>query len=767
VVTGTGLWPYAQFYTGIAVNALTPVGSYQNIDTYVRRAYANVTQGTNYKIKISNSSSTAVGVITFETQYAQANDNFAEATTITGETPSVSGDTSGISYEVDEPIPDDVEDPGYSIGSLWYKWTAPKDGTFMLSVPADNIVPVVAVYTGTAVNSLTEITHNTEIWNWINFVQFDVTEGTSYKIQIIDWYDDGSTFDLSGAYVPANDLFANALLIDEEEFSDIQGDNSLCTIEAGEDTAFHEYRTMWFEWVAPSSGHFAIDTLGSEIDTRLGIYTGASISSLTIVSENDDNIYLETWDGTSRCVFEVEEGISYKICVSSYDETGGIFYLSGGYVVLPTVSTEVDEHAKILLHFDGPNGGSNFTDSSSYENEIIANGVTISTSNYQFGGASAYFGGDRGNLQTSNSGIFGLGTSPFTIEFRAKFSDVMLEQIVLSVWEDEDNCGFKVYVRQGRLWFVISEDGVGASYAIQFPRLLYPGIFYNFVIQRTDADILEFFVNGIKEYATSFPYSIFSSTAPLVFGSSIRNTPFVDSSGVLIYCIGKTNADYYYYSSNGGQTYICDYNSGEGGLPWDIRRSLFKCGTLDYHGEEILSATLKNLRLYSALDFFQLGDYLQITSCSIEVELTDWDTFGTEHAEIDTVYCTDPASPFDPYFYDVTLDPSVISDWFYVGQYMGSDVYNIDLGLKMALSDYYNTGNTQGNITALKFYTPWVSGRSVLFEITYYPNKSLGKNGGAWLEEVRIDDRARFTEDFNPPIGPYGFAPSDIQPTII
>ena len=72
----------------------------------------------------------------------------------------------------------------------------------------------------------------------------------------------------------------------------------------------------------------------------------------------------------------------------------------------------------ILLHMDGADASTTFTDSSANALTVTANGgATISTSQSKFGGASAYFTGNPVSyLTTEDSPLFGFGTGDFTIE---------------------------------------------------------------------------------------------------------------------------------------------------------------------------------------------------------------------------------------------------------------------------------------------------------------------------------------------------------------
>lgn len=73
-----------------------------------------------------------------------------------------------------------------------------------------------------------------------------------------------------------------------------------------------------------------------------------------------------------------------------------------------------DSH--LLLHFDGSNGGTTFTDSSFYNRTVTPTGnVNTSTARKKFGTASAYFDGNGDYL--SSEGSFSFGTLPFTVDF--------------------------------------------------------------------------------------------------------------------------------------------------------------------------------------------------------------------------------------------------------------------------------------------------------------------------------------------------------------
>ena len=71
----------------------------------------------------------------------------------------------------------------------------------------------------------------------------------------------------------------------------------------------------------------------------------------------------------------------------------------------------------LLLHMDGTNGSTTFTDSSSNAFSVTANGdAQISTAQSKFGGASCLFDGSGDYLSVANSSDFDFGSGSLTIE---------------------------------------------------------------------------------------------------------------------------------------------------------------------------------------------------------------------------------------------------------------------------------------------------------------------------------------------------------------
>lgn len=79
-------------------------------------------------------------------------------------------------------------------------------------------------------------------------------------------------------------------------------------------------------------------------------------------------------------------------------------------------------NVSLLLHCDGTNGSSTFTDNSPSPKTITAlNGANIATAQFKFGNASAYFDGSNDHLEGAASADYQFGTGDFTVEFFLRF----------------------------------------------------------------------------------------------------------------------------------------------------------------------------------------------------------------------------------------------------------------------------------------------------------------------------------------------------------
>jgi hypothetical protein len=178
--------------------------------------------------------------------------------------------------------------------------------------------------TGTTFDDATA-TAGTTYWYWIKAKNSTGTSNFSAA-------DSGNRAIISG---PVNNNFANRTPISGTTAT-LTGSNVGATKETGEPNHYGNSggKSVWWSWTAPSSGSIQIDTIGSNFDTIMGVYTGSSVSTLTMVASDDDN----GGNMTSKVRFNAVAGTVYQIAVDGYNYGSGA---ASGNIVLHVSLTPV------------------------------------------------------------------------------------------------------------------------------------------------------------------------------------------------------------------------------------------------------------------------------------------------------------------------------------------------------------------------------------------------------------------------------------------
>jgi hypothetical protein len=108
---------------------------------------------------------------------APANDTFANRQNLPGSSASLTATTVGSTAEGGE--------PGGALHSIWYRWTATFNGTALISLGGSDYDTKLGVFTGSAVNSLTEVAYDDDDGPQnTSRVTFQAVQGTTYAIQV-------------------------------------------------------------------------------------------------------------------------------------------------------------------------------------------------------------------------------------------------------------------------------------------------------------------------------------------------------------------------------------------------------------------------------------------------------------------------------------------------------------------------------------------------------------------------------------------------------
>jgi Ca2+-binding RTX toxin-like protein len=248
--------------------------------------------------------------------YPQANDSFSAAEVIQGRF----GFTQGANFKATKEAGEPTHAGNAGGASLWYRWVAPEDGEVAFTALAFGVDPLLAVYTGASVDALTEIASNDDWRGFDSRVVFDGVAGTEYQVAVDGYAGETGDFGLTWGMTPANDDFADAVVIDGRSGT-TTGSNRGATEEEGE--RFHAGcggASIWYQWTAPETEDVRFDTRGSNFDTTLAVYTGTAVDALTLVAQNDDFNSLN-----SDLSFEATAGSTYSIAVGGCGgETGNV-----------------------------------------------------------------------------------------------------------------------------------------------------------------------------------------------------------------------------------------------------------------------------------------------------------------------------------------------------------------------------------------------------------------------------------------------------------
>src|SRR5436853_2666948 len=95
-------------------------------------------------------------------------------------------------------------------------------------------------------------------------------------------------------------------------------DNSFATKEPGEPNHAGNPggKSLWYCWTALTNTPMTIDTVGSTFDTLLAVYTGDSMTNLSLVVSNDD--IAGASNRQSRVTFTPTPGTTYHIAADGF-----------------------------------------------------------------------------------------------------------------------------------------------------------------------------------------------------------------------------------------------------------------------------------------------------------------------------------------------------------------------------------------------------------------------------------------------------------------
>jgi hypothetical protein len=126
-----------------------------------------------------------------------SNDDFADATVLDSASGSTAGSNTGATGEAGEPNHADASLP---LESAWWTFTPPADGTLHVDTIGSSYDTTLALYTGSAVDALTEVAANDDFSEFVQSgVDLAVTGGTTYSIAVDGFANETGAINLNWA----------------------------------------------------------------------------------------------------------------------------------------------------------------------------------------------------------------------------------------------------------------------------------------------------------------------------------------------------------------------------------------------------------------------------------------------------------------------------------------------------------------------------------------------------------------------------------------
>lgn len=239
----------------------------------------------------------------------------------------------------------------------------------------------------------------------------------------------------------------------------------------------------------------------------LGVRWGATGSSSPLTAKGD--LY-----GFSTINARIPVGIDGQVLTANSTNANGVVWGNpfSSYIT-PTFS-----NVSSLLHFNGTNGSTTFTDQVA-GNTWVANNATISTTKSLFGGTSGYFNGaSNSSIHLPTNSGFNVGSGNFTIEFAVYYA--ALPQNGMHLFQTRDGDVYSGISIEGNITannnMYLYMSSTGTSYDILSNILIGTvplSIFTRFLIQRSGS-ILSVYQDGLLTYTSNI------GTASIYYNSS-------------------------------------------------------------------------------------------------------------------------------------------------------------------------------------------------------------------------------------------------------
>jgi hypothetical protein len=324
------------------------------------------------------------------------------------------------------------------------------------------------------------------------------------------------------------------------------------TIGGGAYMMIYNCTTAPYIFVANNGSNNPQVSLGFDPDYPNYIHTGKTISTNTwyhIAVVRSNGIIRCYWDGSDMgspstgdtANLAKHNPFESQIMWGKWHNTRGVW---DGYMdeiriskvarytsnFTPSASAfTLDDNTLLLLHMDGENNSTVFTDDATvgkrYKKGITAIGnAQISTAQSQFGGSSALFDGTGDYIQLSNSSDYNFGPNNFTIECWVRATNFSSFPSIMGMATIGTYGGWTIqFNTSGVPFFQCSTNNSSINITPSGPALSTATWSHIAVVR--DGNSIRVYKDGVGGTAVTITGSIITSTANLIFGDGYGVNP--------------------------------------------------------------------------------------------------------------------------------------------------------------------------------------------------------------------------------------------------
>lgn len=452
----------------------------------------------------------------------------------------------------------------------------------------------------------------------------------------------------------------------------------------------------------PPTGQGGIDS-----STKLMLHMDGTNGSISFVDSE-----------TTPKTVTVNGGVAISTVNSQFGGASGLFQGSG-----------VDPFVVLMLHMDGTDTSTTFTDSSVSAKVVTAHGTAqLSTAQQKFGTASGHFSATGDALSLSNSVDFGFGTGDFTVDSWVRFTSLSDTQLWFLQRDDGNNAQLAILnPTSGTISFQVVSSAVTLADYLATGLTFVTNTWYHIALVRKGTNIY-IFVNGVPSTLTintaignsSLPTlsSVFVVAARQLGGAyDIPILGYLDefriSKGIarwtttfIPYSAAYTNTDSLTLANSP------NWNFGTGDFTVDLWCNFVAVNT----GTQVFYSQSTDANNYMQFDFDDVHGLLELNIVTASVASLSFNV------------------PFSP----------SLSTWYHIALVRFGNVWSI-----------YVNGVVQAKTLAAGAYTASVA--------DYTQPLSIGKSSYAtsgfiygYIDEYRVSTGvARWTTNFTPPTLPY------------